>query len=393
MPALVTPELYDPLYHTPQDDLYEIYQVLRDEHPVYHCERRDVWCISRFEDAQAAARDWETFSSANGVDLDLPPQFFGIGNFLEQDPPNHDALRKVVRPFFIPKEIARLEQQVTERVQALAEPLADGGRVDLAQEFAWALPIWVICRLLGAPASDNELIHSFVRTLETRHAGEEDPTQRMLPTLRSFHAYIEEFAEQKRKAPSSDLMSHLVAAEAQGALRREEIFGLTVLLFAAGSETTASLIGNTLQLLDQNPDAQEALRARPEELIDAAIEESLRVEAPVQYLARRTTKPVLMHGVEIPQEADVILLFGAANHDERHFERAATFDLDRPQQRHLAFGEGIHFCVGAPLARLEARLAIPAFLRSVASYEIVRPTKRFIHHNVRGYVHLPAMLG
>jgi cytochrome P450 len=117
------------------------------------------------------------------------------------------------------------------------------------------------------------------------------------------------------------------------------------------------------------------------------------MEAPVQYLARRTTKPVTMHGVEIPQDADVILLFGCANRDERHFEHAETFDLHRQQQRHLAFGEGIHFCLGAPLARLEARLAIPAFLRAVASYEIVPPAERFVSHNMRGYVHLPAAVG
>jgi cytochrome P450 len=392
MSAVATPELYDPLYHTPKDEVFEIYKHLRDDHPVYHCGHRDVWCLSRFEDVQVAARDWETFSNANGVDLDVPPQFQGLGNFLDQDPPRHDTLRKVIRPFFSPKAIARLEQQVATRVQELAAEVAEAERVDLAQEFAWRLPIWVICRLLGVPASDDELVLSLVAELETRHPGEDDPTDRMLPTLRRFHTYIQDLAEQKRQMPGSDLMSHLVAGESDGAPRREEIPGMTVLLFTAGSETTASLIGNTLCLLDQHRNAQQELRRNPDELIEAAIEESLRMESAVQYLARRATRAVTVHGVEIPENANVILMFGSANRDERHFEHAETFDVHRPQQRHLAFGEGIHFCLGAPLARLEARLAIPAFLRAIPSYEITG-TERYPHHTIRGYTHLSAEIG
>ncbi len=393
MPAVAAHELYDPLFHTPQDDLYEIYRRMRDDHPLYHCARRDVWCLTRFDDVQVAARDWETFSNANGVDLDVPAQFFGAGNFLEEDPPRHDLLRKVVRPFFVPKEIAKLEHQVARRVEQIIEELAGRERIDIAQEFAWALPIWVICRLLGVPEADDDLVHDLVTELETRQPGDDKHIERVLPTLRKIHAYAEELAEQKRQAPGEDLMSRLVAGEAEEAPRREEILGLTVLLFTAGSETTASLIGNTLNLLAEHRDAQDALRRRPDDLIDAAIEESLRMDAPVQYLARRLTKSAHIHDQEIPEGADLILIYGAANRDERHFERAETFDIGRPLQRHLAFGEGIHFCLGAPLARLEARLAIPAFLRAFSAYEIEWPTERFCNHTVRGFLHLPATIG
>ena len=168
---------------------------------------------------------------------------------------------------------------------------------------------------------------------------------------------------------------------------------MIVLLFAAGTETTASLVGNTLALLAERNDAQEALRRAPADLIDAVIEESLRMESPVQYLARQTAASVRIHDVEIPEGADVILIYGAANRDERRFEHAETFDIHRPPQRHLAFGEGIHFCLGAPLARLEARIALPEFLRAIPSYEIDTPAERLPRHTVRGFARLPAVIG
>lgn len=392
MPAAAAQELYDPLYHTPTDDLYEIYQQLRDEHPVYHSERRDVWCLSRYADIQAAARDWETFSNAEGVDLDRPAQFFGVGDFLDSDPPRHDVLRKVVRPFFIPKQIARLEHDVARRVQELVARLAQEDRIDIARDFAEALPIWMICRLLGLPEDEDEVVFGIVGELE-QQPGQEFVTEKEIAGIRELHAYIDEFAERKRREPGDDLMSHMVAGEAEGAPRREEIPGMAVLLFAAGSETTAALIGNMLWLLAQHEDAQQAVRDGSQELVEAAIEEALRVESPIQYLARHTTKPARVHDVEIPADADVIFLYGAANRDEQRFERAARFDIGRPPQRHLSFGEGIHFCLGAPLARLEARIAVPAFLQGVSSYEIEQPTKRRGSHVMRMFRHLPAKIG
>jgi cytochrome P450 len=387
-----TAELYDPLFHTPQDDLYDIYRRLRDDHPIYHSTRRDVWCLTRFEDVQTTARDWKTFSNANGVVLDVPAQFFGAGDFLESDPPRHDVLRKVVRPFLVPKEIARLEQRVAGRVEDMTARLAGAGRIDIAQDFAWSLPIWVICRLLGVPAADDDLVHRLVTELETRYPGDEAPREPALTALRELQSYAEDLAEQKRRTPGEDLMSHLVASEVEGAPRRDEIPGMMVLLFTAGVVTTASLIGNTLSLLAEHRDAQDALRREPAGLIDAVIEESLRIESPVQYLARRTTTSARMHDVEIPAGADVILIYGAANRDERRFECADIFDIWRPKQRHLTFGEGIHFCLGAPLTRLEARIVVPAFLRAFNSYKIEPPIERFFNHTVRGFARLPAVV-
>lgn len=387
-------ELYDPLLDGLRDDLYEIYRHMRDDHPVYLCERLQVWCLTRFQDAQEAARDWETFSNANGVDLDVPPLFHGEGNFLDLDPPRHDVLRKAVRPFFTPQRIAALEEQIARRAQQLTERLSQMDRIDVAQDLAWAMPVWVICRMLGAPQADDELVHRLVSDLETRRPGDVQHPDRARPILRRMHEYIEDLAERKRRSPGDDVMSALVAGEREQAPRREEILGLTALLFTAGSMAAAALIGNTLRLLSEHPGLRQALRAAPDELIAATIEESLRLESPAQYLARRTTRPARIHDREIPSGADVILVYGAANRDERRFERAQELDVHRPTRRNLAFGEGIHFCLGAPLARMQARIVVPAFLRAVPEYEMdAAGAERFCMQNMRGYLHLPATIG
>ncbi|MGA8353922.1 MAG: cytochrome P450 [Solirubrobacteraceae bacterium] len=362
---------------------------MRNEYPVYHNVHRDVWCISRFADVQAVARDWQTFSNADGVVLDVPSQFFGVGDFLESDPPRHDVLRKVTRPFFVPKEIARLEQQVVARVDELVERLVDCEQLDIAEDFAWPLPTWIICRLLGVPSTDDALVCRLVTDLETRYPGDAEPREAAFGALRELVAYAEELAEHKRRVPGDDLMSRLVAGEGDGAPRRDEIPGMVVLLLTAGSVTTASLVGNTLFLLAERHDIQAMLRRRSAD-IQAVVEESLRMESPVQYLARHTTQPAEIHGIEIPAHADVVLIWGSANRDERHFDHPDVFDLQRQKQRNLTFGEGIHFCLGAPLARLEARIAVPAFLDAFTSYEIGTATERFFNHTVRGFARLPA---
>jgi cytochrome P450 len=386
-------EIYDPLYHTPQDDLYDVYRILRDDHPVYFCERRRVWCISRYADCQAAARAWQVFSNDDGVDLDVPARYFGQGDFLDSDPPRHDELRKAVRPFFIPKAIARLEETVTRRVDDVLATIAEASRVDLAQQVAWALPIWVICRLVGVPTSDDQEVHRMVSELVARTPGEVDLPERSVSALSELQAYATELAKVKAANPGEDLMTHMVqlARSSESPLREEDLQGLTVLLFVAGSETTAALLSNALYVLDQHADVQRRLRAEPSrDFLEAVIEEVLRTESPVQYLARQTTEDTTVENVEIPGGADVILLFGAANRDERRFERAERFEPDRVAQRHLAFGEGIHFCLGAPIARLEARVLLPAFFNAFSSYSIDGDAERLQTHMVRGYESLPA---
>jgi cytochrome P450 len=385
--------VYDPLFHTPREELYDIYRRLRADHPVYHNAEREVWCVSRYADIQAVARDWKTFSNAAGVDIDLP-RAFGPGDFLDSDPPRHDELRDVVRPFFLPREIARLERAVAARIDLLIEELRGREDADLAQEFAWRLPIWVICRLLGVPAADDAEVQRMVTQQVKRVPGRAEVPQQANDALAELQAYIAELSAAKRASPAADVLSRLAEGEATGLPRRAEIAGMGVLLFVAGSETTASLLANALDLLARHPAVQEQVRGavragEPRALVDRVVEETLRFESPIQYLSRTTTRDVELCGERLPAGARVALLYGSGNRDERRFERSESFEPDREQKRHLAFGEGIHFCLGAPLARLEARIAIPAFLHAVERYEIVERA-RLATHVARGFERLRA---
>jgi cytochrome P450 len=386
------PALYDPLFQTPQDDLYDVYRELRYHHPVYHNVERDVWCIARHGDVQAAARDWKTFSNADGVDLDTP-RFYGQGDFLDSDPPRHDVLRDVVRPVFIPKAVAKLEAAIAGRVDEIIAGLHERSEADLARDFAWRLPIWVICRLLGIPSSDDGDVQRLVTTLSTKQPGDPAPSAIALSAVHELRGYLSELGDFKRRCPRNDLLTRLVQGRVDGAPTADELPGLAVLLFVAGSETTASLLANSLHLLWRYPAIRDGLHVLGQcRNIDGAIEEILRFETPVQYLGRVTTKSVTVSDVEIPAGARVALLYGSANRDENRWVNADTFDVHRERLRHLAFGEGIHFCLGSPLARLEARVALPAFLRAFPDYEIALSAQRSPSHIIRGFAKLPASL-
>lgn len=384
-------ELYDPLFHTPQENVYEIYSILRQDHPVYYSTRRAVWCITRYTDVQAAGRDWKTFGTAPGVDIDAP-NYMGPGNFIDTNPPRHDVLRNVVRPFFTPKAIAALEDVVARRVDTIIRNLKERERADLAHDFAWQLPIWVISRLLGVPEEDDENIQRTLLEIFHREPGQVSVPAAAQTAMATLHDYVHELAEHKRKDPDEKILSRIVAGEAADAPSPEETIGMATGLYIAGSETTFALLGNSLNLLADYPETLEVLRRDPRrETIDAFIEEALRFESPVQYLARTARAPSTLHGQDIAEGERLVLIWGAANRDRERWPDGDRFDIYRPQKRHVAFGEGIHFCLGAPLARLEARLALPAFIRAFPKYEIINK-QRLPNHLVRGWEHLEAVL-
>jgi cytochrome P450 len=385
----ISTELYDPLFHTPQDNLYEIYSVLREAHPVYYNASRDVWCLTRYGDVQSAARDWKRFANTPGVDL-YNTGHLGPGNFLDDDPPRHDILRDVIRAFFVPKAIASLREDVARRVDEVLRDLKEKDNVDLANDFALRLPVAVISRLLGAPEEDDDLIGRLVLEIETQLPGQTTVSEHNLAAVARLREYLAELAEYKRAHPDDRILSRLVAGATDGAPTADELFGMAAILFIAGSETTFALLTNALELLAAHPDALRAVRrADNPGLLEATIEETLRFEAPVQWLARTVRETTTMHGVEIPAGERLILIWGAANRDPARWESPDTFDIYRKPQRHLGFGEGIHHCIGAPLARLEAQIAIPAFLRTFDDYQI-RVKRRRDHQNVRGWGRLDA---
>jgi len=387
--------VYNPFLREVQDDPYPYYRVLLDNYPVYRTPDRDWWTLSRFADVRNAARDWETFSNASGTELDgagdMYNETFGPGIFIFTDPPDHGRIRKVARNWFTPKAVRVHEDSIRHSVDALLDELAASESPDLAGDFAWRLPISTISKVLGFPEADHHHILHWMLELEARHSDLEELPESAHAAGAELADYIARTLETRREAPRDDLLTAFVEAEQAGDLRQEEARGLTFILVLAGIDTSACLISNTLHRLAARPDDRAAIEASPQR-IPSVVEEMIRYEAPVQGLARRATRDVEVHGEVIPEGGWVWLSWAAANRDERAFENPDCLDFERPQKRNLGFGEGIHHCIGAPLARLEARVALERFLPRFRGYELVGAAERLHMHGTRGWVSLPADL-
>jgi cytochrome P450 len=387
---------YDPYSASMHEDPFPTYRRLRDEAPLYHSEELGFWALSRFDDVRAAASDWRAFISGEGVDLDDAGRLFGLNSFLDMDPPRHDALRAFVRAWFTPKAVRELEARTREVVADLLAPLARGGHGDLAHELAWPLPLTMVGELLGLPAADRDFVREQFELLVRRNVGDPALPPSVLPERarvagRELRGYFTELMSDRLQEPRDDVLSEIAAASHSERASFEEAISICNLLFLAGIETTASLLSNSLHVLAQEPEKAELLRQRPD-LMPRAIEELLRYESPVQHLARTTTRAVSLHDAEIPAEARIVLVHGAANRDERRFPNPDVLDFERETKRTLAFGEGIHFCLGAPLARPEARIALARFLARVESFELCGAPVRTHTGTAYGFERLPCVL-
>lgn len=380
--------LYDPFVHSMVDDPYPVYRRLRSEHPVYHNADHDFWALSRFDDVQRVARDWRTFSNSVGQ-IDTHAQFFGIGDFIDSDPPKHDRLRDVVKDVFAPKAVKELEHKVRDQVNVLLDPILDRGSGEFVSEVGSRLPLSIIFGLLGYPESDGEYLLPLLYESQRRVPGERGAPERAVDARRAVEDYIENAAEERRKRPREDLLSRIVAAESSRGVLPEEVTGTCMLLMIAGWETTSVTTTNAMWLLAHHPEQRRELTARPD-MIPAAVEEMLRFESPVQQLSRITTAEVTLHDQIIPAGERVLLLWASANRDERRWEDSETFDPGREPQRNLAFGEGIHHCLGASLARLEARILVETILARQPEFEVGRP-ERYHQVVIRGIRKLPVI--
>jgi cytochrome P450 len=378
--------IYDPFSHAIQDDPWEVYRRLRDEHPVYHNTERDIWVLSRFADVDAAVREPGTFSSERGVSFDRRSTEGMVPMLLTLDPPRHDELRRLVSRAFTPRSVADLEPRIRDITRALLDDLASGDGFD-AMDLASALPTIVIAEMLGVPSTDKAMFRSWVETVITV-----DPAvigaRKNLNRIGELFMYLGRIIEERRAAPRHDLISGLIEAEVDGErLSPPELLGFIFLLLVAGFETTKNLIGNGTWLLGTYPDARERLVEDPD-LVPRAVEEILRFESPVVGLARTTTRSVTLHDVVIPAGAVVQMNYASANRDERVFPEPDVFDIDRATDRHLAFGQGIHFCLGAALARLEGRVAFEELLARAPAYRVVDPARLYSPY-IRGFASLP----
>jgi cytochrome P450 len=382
---------WDPLVQL--DDPYPVYRRMRDDAPVYHHPGRDVWALTRWDDVQAAAKDWETFSSSvggTGNDLDDTYQLFlPAGDLPAADPPVHTRLRGALRLAFSPSALkVRFEPAVRAQVRELVDTFVEAGGGDFAYDLARLLPATTMFTWFGFPEPDHPRLLGLFGEMLQRTPGERALPPIAVAARDQLRAYVQEIAAQRRVAPSDDLMTHLVRAEAAGELTRDEITGSSLLLFVAGITTTSGLISNSLLHLGTDPDARQTMLHDPS-TIPGAVEELLRYDAPIQALGRTTTREIERHGTTIPPGAHVALVWASANRDERHWPEPDTLDIGRMAGRHVSFGDGIHHCLGAPLARLEARILFEELLPRVQAWSIVGPIVRLPTPTDRGLERLP----
>jgi cytochrome P450 len=385
---------YSPYTPEIHENPYPIYRHLRDKCPVFHNEELDFWAIFRFEDVQAASRDWKTFTTREGTflkdEIAAMREFMPAeGKFLDMDPPRSAELRRLVKDPFALNEIKFMEPKIRSLVVHLIDLFADRGNADLAIEFAYPLPVTVISEMLGIPPEDHDDVSEWSHRMFDRNPSDGKATPAAYETGHRLRDYFHKMAAERRRVPRNDLMNLLVHSEVDGvSLTDDEIVGMAVFLYAAGNETTSMLISTALWLLDRHRDDRQRLQRDPS-MIPAAVEEILRYDSPVCQEARATTRDVEIGGTVIPRGKKVLLVYGSANRDESEFSRSEELDLSREVKRHLAFGEGIHYCLGAPLARLETRVALEEILARVPEYEVTGPVIWNQASVLRGPVSLP----
>jgi cytochrome P450 len=358
------PFVYDPARPDFQANAATIYRELRDRHPVYHNREAGFWALSRFDDVFWAAGEHAALSSEN---TDITQE--GLPQIQQLDPPRHDALRRLAQVAFTPRRVRELEPRIREIARELIRGFAHKGEADLLLDFARHLPSRVIGEMIGVPAERNDQLLAWTEAMVAVPQGVTQAENVRAPAL-EIAAEFARLLEERRRTRRDDLMSALLDARIDGqSLTPEELLGFCFVLVVAGNDTTTNLIANGALLLARHPDQRRAL-ARDPGLLPAAIEEMLRLETPAHALPRRALRDVERHGAIIPRGALVRLVFAAANLDEREFPDPLRCDIRRPIRRHLAFGQGVHFCLGAQLARAEARIAFEELLARIPEYEV-----------------------
>jgi cytochrome P450 len=345
---------------------YSWFEKMRTLHPVFYDEGTHLWHVFRYEDVLAVLTDYTRFSSQA---YQLSGNFFK-DTLLAKDPPDHRKLRNLVNQAFTPRAVARLTDRITQIMQELLGRVRPQGKMDIVSDIAFPLPAKVIAELLGVPAEDWDIFQRWARVDSS------DPALARQEAGRSMWGemfdYFSALLEERRRTPREDLISALSVAEVDGErLSQSELVSLCRLLLAAGQETTKNLIANAVVCFTNYPDTMERLIREPA-LMPTAIEEILRYLPPVWFLFRQTRTDVELAGQHIPANQVVLAWIASANRDPARFADPDHFDIEREPNRHLAFGYGIHFCVGAPLARLEARIALSMMLEQLKDLQRVK---------------------
>ncbi len=391
---------FDPYDYAFQDDPYPTYRRLRDEAPVHHAETDDIWVISRHADVFEALRDDETFSNRMGVSLDASawnPEAHRVMSFLGLDGVEQSRIRKLVSAAFTPRRVRELTPEVEMLTARYLERTfranAEYGEADWIADFAGLLPMDVISEMMGVPVADRDEVRRLADLVVHREDGVRDVPQAGMEASFALFDYYGAMVRQRRTTPTDDLTSALIAAEVDGdRLGDGEIMAFLFLMVVAGNETTTKLLGNALFHLAANPEQQAQVLADPG-LVPAWIEETLRHDTSSQMLARYVVRDAEIGGVRIPGGSKALVLLGSANRDERVFTDPTVFDVHRERaelSQILSFGTGRHFCLGANLARLEARVVLEELVRRVEGFEVHAERAVRVHStSVRGFASLP----
>ncbi len=379
---------YDPFAYQLQDDPYPTYQRMRDEAPVYFSADHGFWALSRYADVRRACKDRGTFSSQGGVVVEDISDF-ALPMLVGMDEPDHGRVRDLVKRRWTRRRMLELEQPIRELARGFVARFAGTGQADLMAQLAGLLPMAVICELLSVPARDRDFLQDRADTLVLRDDGANEVPEASRQGFLDIYGYFDKLVAERSGAAGNDMLGLLITAERDGVLSHDELLGFCFLMIVAGNETTMKLIGNAAYYLAEHPDQRERLVDDPT-LIPRAVEETLRYDLPVQLTARTLTRDVELHGQKMRAGEKVALLLASANRDERQFPDPDRFDIDRDTSGHLGFGIGMHFCLGASLARLEARIAVEELLLQIPEYQVDRAGTRRVHAaSVRGFATLP----
>ncbi len=391
-------ELYwDPFDTQIDTDPYDVWRRLRDEAPLYRNERFDFYALSRFEDVEWAHREPLQFSSAHGTVLELMTENSNLAGqmLIFMDPPDHTHLRSLVSRAFTPRRMSALEGRIRELCRDFLDAAGPRGSFDYVQDFGARLPALVIASLLGVPIEDQNEVRGLIDQVFHLEPGVGMINDVSFAAMLELHSYLTAQLEERAAHPTDDLFTDLVQAEVvddDGVSRQltlEESANFANLLISAGTETVARLLGWAAVVLDANPDQRAELAADPA-LIPNAVEELLRFEAPSPVQGRWTTDEVTVSGGVIPAESKVLLLTGSAGRDERKYPDADRFDIHRSFDHHVSFGYGIHFCIGAALARLEGKVALEETLARFPEWSVDHDRAERLHTStVRGWVRVP----
>ncbi|MDQ2650351.1 MAG: cytochrome P450 [Actinomycetota bacterium] len=391
--TLIAPIHYDPYDAAIDDDPYPTWRRLRDEAPLYRNDDLEFFALSRWDDVKPALLDWDTYRSGRGTVLEvvragveIPP-----GILLWEDPPIHDAHRALLSRVFTPRRMLELEPLVRGYCVRALDALLGRDEFDVIGEFGVEVPLRTIGLLFGIPEA---LQDSYRQSTDAAISTDGTPIEFDQSSFDAVLSVLGDYVDWRSAHPGDDLMTELLDAvvdEPDGSTRpltRDEVVTYASMVAGAGNETATRLIGFTVQLLAQHPDQRQLLVTDPS-LIPAAIEEVLRLEAPSPVQARYVQHDVELYGTVVPAGSAMLLLNGAANRDERHFANPDAFDVHR-DEAHLSFGHGLHFCLGAALARLEGRVALEEILRRWSAWEVDVERGRMAHTgSVRGWGYLP----